>query len=121
MGMVTLSPGIRRPKHEADHLPPSYAEIRNDCRHNSTLPPTIRLRVLNRNSFTSSEWDVIEERNKLTRICFFYSGFPSSVLTHQIIVQLLLYAFSGCLWFFMFLISTTFTRLVFTLPLFLVI
>jgi len=31
-------PGIRRPKHEADHLPPSYVEVRNDCRHDSTPP-----------------------------------------------------------------------------------
>jgi hypothetical protein len=52
------------------------------------------------------------------KIYSFYPGFPISVLSHQIIVQLLLYALSGYLWFVMLFISATFTPYIFTLLLF---
>jgi hypothetical protein len=34
----TLSPGVKRPGREDDHLPPSSAEVKNTCSYTSTCP-----------------------------------------------------------------------------------
>jgi hypothetical protein len=44
MGIVGLSPGVKRPGREADHSPPSSAEAENACVDAST--PPIRLHGL---------------------------------------------------------------------------
>jgi hypothetical protein len=51
---VAISPGIKRPGREADHSPPSSAEVKNACSYTST-PPYVFMAwyfVKHRDSFT---------------------------------------------------------------------
>jgi hypothetical protein len=45
-----LPQGVKRPQHEADHSPPSSAEIKNEWRYTST--PPVYLHDVDRNTFT---------------------------------------------------------------------
>jgi hypothetical protein len=38
MDPVALSPGVKRPRREADHSPPSSAEVKNAWSYTSTPP-----------------------------------------------------------------------------------
>ena len=50
MGTGSFSPGIKKPRHKADHSSPSYAEVKNEWSYTST--PTIRFHDVARDNFT---------------------------------------------------------------------
>jgi hypothetical protein len=41
MGTVALSPGVRRLGHEADHSPPTTAEVENKWIYYTSTPPYV--------------------------------------------------------------------------------
>jgi hypothetical protein len=47
-----FSPGVKRPEHEADHLPPSSADVMNTWSCTSNLMYVIMIRYLIRDKFT---------------------------------------------------------------------
>jgi hypothetical protein len=54
MGTGVFSPGIKRPGHEADHSPPSSAEIKNEWSYSSAHP------------YVFMVWCSVEHRDKFT-------------------------------------------------------
>jgi hypothetical protein len=56
LGKGYIFPEVKRPGHEADHLPPSSAEVKNVCSYTSTPPYIFML------------WCLIKHRKLLYRV-----------------------------------------------------
>jgi hypothetical protein len=72
MNTGILSLGVKRPRREADHSPPSSAEVKNAWSYTSTPP------------YVFIAWCLVKHRDNFTFYLLNYSFFVRGVLTKRI-------------------------------------
>jgi len=66
MGTGALSPGVKRPGREADHSPPSSAEVKNAWIYTSTTHTSSWRGAQSRTGYVFMTWYLVKHRDNFT-------------------------------------------------------